>query len=99
MSSGFYILSAMRPRHAKRWFQTIVLLTVTVVLLLALLIPQPLSHHGTALATVHLLPVFLFGIIEAQTAYWLLGSLERPSGRPSPCRPSLFQRPPPSLFA
>jgi hypothetical protein len=87
---GFYILNAMHACDEKRWFQTIVLLTVTITLLLALLIPQPLNHSGTMLATIHLLPMFLFGIIEAQTAYWPLGSLEGLSCRPSPCRPSLF---------
>jgi hypothetical protein len=95
----FYILSAMHARQEKRWFRTLVLLTVTVTLLLALLIPQPQNHHGTALATILLLPLFLFGIIEIQTASWLPGSLEEPSARPLTCRPSLFQRPPPPLFA
>src|SRR3982074_3977638 len=89
----------MHTRQEKRWFRTIVLLTVTVTLLLALLIPQPQNHHGTALATILLLPLFLFGIIEIQTASWLPGSLEEPSARPLTCRPSLFQRPPPPLFA
>ena len=62
----------MRACHQERWFQTLVLLTLTVTLLLALLIPQPLNHYGNLLATLHLLPIFLFGIIEAQTAYWPL---------------------------
>ena len=88
-------MSAMPARQEKRWFRTIVLLTVTVTLLLALLIPQPQNHYGTALATILLLPLFLFGIIEIQTASWLPGSLEEPSARPLTCRPSLFQRPPP----
>ena len=88
----------MHARQEKRWFRTIVLLTVTVTLLLALLIPQPQNHHGTE-ATILLLPLFLFGIIEIQTASWLPGSLEEPSARPLTCRPSLFQRPPPPLFA
>ncbi len=91
--------SAMDAREEKRWFRTIVLLTVTVTLLLALLIPHPQTHHGTVLATILLLPLFLFGIIERQTASWLPGSLEEPSARPLTCRPSLFQRPPPPLFA
>ena len=95
----FYILNAMHARQGKRWFRRIVLLIVTVTLLLALLIPQPQNHHGTALATILLLPLFLFGIIEIQTASWLPGSLEEPSARPLTCRPSLFQRPPPPLFA
>jgi hypothetical protein len=89
----------MHARQEKRWLRTLVLLTVTVTLLLALLIPQPQNHHGTVLATILLLPLFLFGIIEIQTASWLRGSLEKPSARPLACRPSLFQRPPPPLFA
>ena len=95
----FYILSAMHAREEKRWFRTIVLLTVAVTLLLALLIPQPQNHHATVLATIVLLPLFLFGVIETQTASRLHGSLEEPSARPLTCRPSLFQRPPPPLFA
>jgi hypothetical protein len=89
----------MHARHEKRWIRTIVLLTVTITLLLALLIPHPMDHHGTVLATILLLPVFLFGIIEAQTASWPSGSLEEPNARALPCRPSRFQRPPPYLFA
>jgi hypothetical protein len=89
----------MYARPEKRWFRTAVLLTVTATLLLALLIPQPQNHHGIALATILLLPLFLVGTIEIQTAAWLPASLEQPSARPSACRPSLFQRPPPPLFA
>jgi hypothetical protein len=89
----------MHARQENRWIRTIVLLTVTITLLLALLIPHPVDHHGTVFATIFLLPVFLFGIIEAQTASWSSSSLEEPNARPLPCRPSLFQRPPPYLFA
>ena len=95
----FYILSAMHAREETRWFRTIVLLAVTVTLLLALLAPQPQSHNGIVLATILLLPLFLFGIVEIQTASWLPGSLEEAGSRPLTCRPSLFQRPPPPLFA
>lgn len=88
----------MHARQKKTWFRTIVLLTVAVTLLLALLIPQPQNHHAAAFATVLLAPRGLFRIIEIQTALLLPGSQEEPSARPSTCRQSLFQRPPPSLF-
>jgi hypothetical protein len=83
----------------KKWIRAIVLLTVTITLLLALLLPQPLHHPGIAFTAICLSPMFLFGIIEAQAASWLPDSLEVPNARPSTCRPSLFQRPPPYLFA
>jgi hypothetical protein len=89
----------MRARQRKWWFRRIVLLTVAITLLLALMIPQPLHHHGTTLATFLLLPLFLFGIVETRTASLLPSSIEEPSAQPLTSRPSLFQRPPPSLFA
>lgn len=89
----------MQARHTRGSFRTIVLLTVSAALLLALLIPQPQDHHGKVLAAILLLPLFLSGILKVQTASWRPCSLEQQSTRPLSCRPALFQKPPPSSFA
>jgi hypothetical protein len=80
--------------------QRTVLLVGTMFLLLALLVPHALGHHhGVTLAFILLSPVFLFGTIEAQSTSWSATSADKNVPCPSPCRPSLFQRPPPSLSA
>ena len=83
----------------QRRFRAVVFIVAAMSLLLLLLIPHAGNHHGLELACFVLLPVFLFGRVDMQERLWTAVSASDGLLCPSAARPSLFQRPPPSLFA
>jgi cytochrome bd-type quinol oxidase subunit 2 len=82
-----------------RTLHRVILLFVMTALLLALLVPQATDHHRAALAFVLFVPMFLFGTVVAQSSQWPKVSVCDEILCSAPVRRSLFQRPPPSLFA
>jgi hypothetical protein len=82
-----------------RTLHRVMLLFVMTALLLALLVPHATDHHQAALAFVLFVPVFLFGTVVGQSSQWPKVSVNDEILCSAPVRRSLFQRPPPSLFA
>ena len=82
-----------------RTLHRVILLFVMTALLLALLVPHSTDHHWAALAFVLFVPMFLFGAVVGQDSQWPKISDRDEILCSAPVRRSLFQRPPPSLFA
>ena len=82
-----------------RTLHRVMLLFVMTALLLALLVPHATDHQQEALAFVLFVPVFLFGTVVGQSSQWPKVSVNDEILCSAPVRRSLFQRPPPSLFA
>jgi len=81
----------------QRRFQATVLLVATVSLLLLLLSAHPADHHGLGFVGFVLIPIFLFGRVVVEDKMWLVTPGRDVCPFPVPARPSLFQRPPPSI--
>jgi hypothetical protein len=89
----------MTINRQMRTLHRVILLFVMTALLLALLVPHSTDHHRTALAFVLFVPMFLFGTVVVQSFQWPKVSVRDEILCSAPVRRSLFQRPPPSLFA
>jgi hypothetical protein len=90
-------MAAVNDRQQQRRFCAAVLLIVAVSLLLLLLIAHPADPHGLAVIGFVLIPVFLFGRVVIEDTMWPVDPKDDGRYCPVPDRPSLFQRPPPSI--
>ncbi len=81
----------------QRRFRAAVLLMATVSLLLLLLVAHPIDHHGFTVVGFVLIPVFLFGRVVVEDTMWPTNPGNDGRHFPILARPSLFQRPPPSI--
>lgn len=90
-------MAIVSRNHQQRRFQATVLLVATVSLLFLLLSAHPADHHGLALVGFVLIPIFLFGSVVIEDTMWLMAPGSDECHSPVPTRPSLFQRPPPSI--
>ena len=83
----------------QRRFRATVLLVATISLLLLLLSAHPADHHNLALVGFVLIPLFLFGRVVVEDTMWLITPGSDVYHFPVLTRPSLFQRPPPTISA
>jgi hypothetical protein len=88
----------MAHRHQQRSFLKGVVSLAVLIALLLFLVPHAASHPGAALACFLLVPVFLFGRLDIPLSLWPITQIETILPR-APVASSLFQRPPPLLFA
>jgi cytochrome bd-type quinol oxidase subunit 2 len=89
----------MRTNRQIQALHRVILLFVMTALLFALLVPHITDHHEAALAFVLFVPMFLFGTVVVQSSQWPKVLARDEILCSAPVRRSLFQRPPPSLFA
>ncbi|HWZ50364.1 MAG TPA: hypothetical protein VNW54_02760 [Granulicella sp.] len=74
-----------------------VLLALAISLLLVLLTVQGVDPHSVP-AVVFLVPIFLFGTVDPGLSLRVIDWLGEAIVPPSPARPVLFGRPPPSAL-
>jgi len=83
-------------RHPKiRGWKAVATLTAILALII-LLLPHAPNHHAAPDLIFLLIPVFLFAALNTGSAPHY-SQTERVTASQSPARPSLFQRPPPTL--
>jgi hypothetical protein len=90
-------MAGVSDHKQQRRFRAAVLLMATLSLLLLLLVAHPADHHSFTVVGFILIPVFLFGHIIVEDTVWPTNVESDRRHFLILARPSLFQRPPPSI--